>query len=101
MERIVAAVVVASLVNHIGCLSKVLSADWMSGSKAGSEPAQNKNRKIMKAFQDGKVEPCLYECLMFLNIISMYYGNCLLFFLSFYCLFGFVHLAEYLLTVSA
>lgn len=52
VQRRVAAVVLASLVNSLECLSNIFCGGWMSGSSL----TRDQQQRTLDAFREGKVE---------------------------------------------
>lgn len=50
-----AAVVIASLVNELECLSEFLKAGWICGSNAGVDTTRGQQQSTVTAFNHGTV----------------------------------------------
>lgn len=61
VERIVAAVVLASMVNQLSCLSKFIRSESMSGLHAGQESNRNQLCRIIESFRVGQVQHLLLD----------------------------------------
>lgn len=61
VERIVAAVVLASMANQLSCLSKFIRSESMSGLHAGQESNRNQLCRIIESFRVGQVQRLLLD----------------------------------------
>ncbi len=61
VERIVAAVVLASMANQLSCLSKFIHSESMSGLHAGQESNRNQLCRIIESFRVGQVQHLLLD----------------------------------------